>query len=416
MIVGSGWHFTSGISYYTCRLANAVAENAATSVLLMRRLVPRWLYPGRRRVGRKVNDLEYNERVHVLDGVDWYWGPSVVHAARFLRRERPDVMVLQWWTGAVLHTYLLLSVLAKARGTRVIMEWHEVQDTGEARLLGVRKYVTWGMRRLLAHVDGHVLHSEFDLGQVRAAYNLAGPVRITPHGPYDHFRLMPSEPSDLSGDDETVIGPAESPPTPPDAATVRTVLYFGVIRPYKGVEDLISAFDLLPDELACNVRLLIVGETWEGWTAPQRAVEASPRRDRIEVINEYVSDDAVGRLFGQADAVALPYRRSSASGPLHIAMSVGLPVLVSDVGGLQSAARDYEGTVFTRPQDPHDIARGLEVLLSMCGRRFADPHSWERTVAAHLSIMDQVGVRGTHGRHEVDVGDVTGSASVGAAS
>ena len=52
LVVGSGWRFTSGISYYTCRLANALASELPTDVMLMRQLVPTALYPGRGRVGR----------------------------------------------------------------------------------------------------------------------------------------------------------------------------------------------------------------------------------------------------------------------------------------------------------------------------------------------------------------------------
>ena len=101
VVAGSGWRFLSGISYYTCHLVNALAERHATSALLVRRLVPVLLYPGRRRVGRRVHDLAYDPAVAVLDGLDWYWGRSALQAAAFLRRERPDVLVLQWWTGAV---------------------------------------------------------------------------------------------------------------------------------------------------------------------------------------------------------------------------------------------------------------------------------------------------------------------------
>jgi glycosyltransferase involved in cell wall biosynthesis len=380
MIVGSGWRFTSGISYYTCRLANAFAERRPTSALLMRSLVPRVLYPGRRRVGVKVNSLTYSPQVSVLDGIDWFWGRSMLAALRFLRSQRPDVLVLQWWTGAVLHSYLLLAVLAARRGTRVVLEWHEVQDTGEARIPGASVYVRHLMGQLLARCCGHMVHSEYDLSLLRANYDLSGPVQIAPHGPYDHLTADPA------------VGRQRSAFDAPDATSTRTVLSFGVIRPYKGVEDLVAAFDSLPDQVASRLRLVIAGETWEGWTAPLDAVAASPRRDQITVINEYIDDAEVSRLFHEADAVALPYRRSSASGPLHIAMSAGLPVLVSDVGGLHAAAGEYAGAVFTRPQDIEDIARGLTELLGLCGRSFADPHSWSRTLDAYDRLFEAAGI------------------------
>ena len=388
MIVGAGWRFTSGISYYTCRLANAISEVTPTSALLMRQLVPTRLYPGRKRVGQPVNDLSYDPSIGVFDGVDWFWGPSMRGARRFIQEHRPEVLVLQWWTGAVLHSYYRLARLAKRSGCKVIIEWHEVQDTGEARIPGVTRYVTKAMKQLLRNVDGHVVHSQYDLALLNETYDLpADLVTIAPHGPYDHHVTAPAE---------LVVADTVRPATRFDgkADPDFVFLYFGVVRPYKGVEDLVAAFDLLPDHVRQTSRLVIVGETWEGWTAPLDAVAASPNADRIDVINRYVSDAEVGVHFAGADAVVLPYRRSSSSGPLHIAMSCGLPVIVSKVGGLVEAAGDYAGTHFVAPAEPSAIADAM-VQVHSGGRtgRFTDPHSWDRTVEAYGQLLRRVGAR-----------------------
>nr|WP_269327652.1 glycosyltransferase [Kineosporia mesophila] len=338
----------------------------------MRRLVPAALYPGRARVGTVVNDLAYDSRVAVFDGIDWFWGTTMTRAWRFLKRDAPDVMVLQWWTGAVLHSYLLLALLARRRGTRVVMEWHEVQDTGEARIPGVVRYVQIAMRRLLRHVDAHVVHSEYDLDLLKAAFDLdPSTVTVIPHGPYDH-----------------VVGPTRA--TDPESPL--NVLYFGVIRPYKGLEDLVQAFSALPAETVRDMRLTIVGETWEGWTAPLEAVASSPVRDRITVVNRYVSDAEVQQYFNEADAVVLPYRRSSSSGPLHIAMSTGLPLIVTAVGGLIEAASDYEGAVFVPPKDPARLTTALGALPGRRGRRHPDPHSWDASVRSYLGLFAELGL------------------------
>ncbi len=380
LVIGSGWHFTSGISYYTCRLANAFADQGSTRALLMRRLVPRALYPGRSRVGQRVNDLEYAESVDVYDGVDWYWGRSMRGAGRFLRQDPPDVVVLQWWTGAVLHSYLRLARQARSMGSRVVIEWHEVQDTGEARIPGVTNYVRRAMRRLLRMADGHVVHSEYDLALLGQAYGLtAEQVVIAPHGPYDHHLVADPAP-DLDG--------AALKGSPNDY----TFLYFGTIRPYKGVEDAVAAFDRLPPRIRARSRLLVVGESWEGWTAPFDAIAASPNGDRITLVNRYVSDAEVAAYFKLADAVVLPYRRSSASGPLHIAMSSGLPVVVTEVGGLAEAAGSYSGTRFVPPAAPDALAAGMVDVFGWRGRRFEDPHSWDATMDAYHRLFAQIGV------------------------
>ena len=275
MVVGSGWRFTSGISYYTCRLTNAIAEVAPTSALLMRQLLPTALYPGKGRVGQQVNDLTYGPSVQVYDGLDWFWGSSMRRARQFVDEQRPQVLVLQWWTGAVLHSYLRLARLVRKSGGKVVIEWHEVQDTGEARIPGVARYVTAAMKSLLKNVDGHVVHSQYDLDLLRRTYDLPQErVAIAPHGPYDHHNH-----------ELTATGPASEPVlSVPVGPTDFVFLYFGVIRPYKGVEDLVAAFDLLPAQVRDHSRLVIVGETWEGWGRPARGrgrePEQGPHRGR----------------------------------------------------------------------------------------------------------------------------------------
>jgi glycosyltransferase involved in cell wall biosynthesis len=372
VVVGSGWHFLSGISYYTCRLSNALASEFEVGAVLMRRLLPARLYPGRERVGQRLNDLRYDHRVRVFDGVDWWGVPSLVRAVRFLRRARPEVLVLQWWTGTVLHSYLVLALAARMSGARLVIEFHEVQDTGEAAHPLAALYTRWLIRPLLRHTDGVVVHSRFDLVALRRAYGLAGvPVQIAKHGPYDHH-----------------IGPGVVPAARrPVAGGPCRLLFFGTIRPYKGLEDLIEAFAVLP----AGYHLTVVGETWEGWTRPAEMIAASPAADRITLVNRYVADAEVDRYFAEADMVVLPYRRSSASGPLHIAMSHGLPVVVTAVGGLVEAADGYSGAVLTTAASPVDLVVAIGRAAALTGRRHTDPSSWAHTVQAYARLLDEIG-------------------------
>jgi glycosyltransferase involved in cell wall biosynthesis len=369
-IVGSGWRFTSGISYYTCHLAGALAERADVSAILMRRLLPRALYPGRARVGKKLATLEYDSRVRVFDGVDWYWIPSIVRAVRHIRRTRPTLVVLQWWTGTVAHSYLALALAARSVGARVVVEFHEVQDTGEARVPLVSSYTRRALATVLRRAGAFLVHSEHDRGQLGRAYDLSGrPVLVVPHGPFEHHRAQRR----------------------PGEDGVCRLLFFGTIRPYKGLEHLVEAFNALSPHEAGDYRLTVVGETWEGWTLPLDLIEASPYRDRITLVNRYVSDDEVTGFFAEADVVVLPYLRSSASGPLHIAMSNGLPVVVTSVGGLTEAAADYEGAILVEPGDPAALAEALRKARARTGDVYVERHSWQRNVDAILSLAPTPG-------------------------
>lgn len=371
-LVGPGWTFTSGISYYTCRLANAVAESHETSVIQLRRLLPRRLYPGRQRVGLQRASMAYQENIAVCNGIDWWWGRSLLRALGFLRARRPGILVLEWWTAATLHTYLVLAVVARTLGMRVVIELHELQDPGEASMPIARHYARWGLRTLLRLSHGCVVHSKSDWRLLESGYGSENvQVAVAPHGPYDQFTASEEY-------DSPAISAVRAAPRP----DVVNLLFFGLIRPYKGLEDLLQFFNGLSESEAAGLWLTVVGETWEGCTEPARLIKESPHSDRITFVNEYVPDEVVAAAFAHADVVVLPYRRSSSSGILHVAMSSGLPVVVTRVGGLPEAADGYGGAVFVEPGDPAMLKSGIADAVRMAGRRFADPRDWGETVKA----------------------------------
>lgn len=384
VVIGSGWRFASGISHYTYRLSCALASEYPVGALLMRRLMPRHLYPGRGRVGAQALSAAYPAHIPVYDGVDWYWGSSLSRALRYLDRQRPTVIVLEWWTGAVLHTYIRLARYAARRDATVILEWHEGQDTGEAKVPGARRYVQTFMPRLLSTVDAHVVHSDFDLRAIKTAFALGdAPVRVIPHGPYDHLTGRP-------GAQRAQLHQPGAQAVPATNGSPFRLLYFGVVRPFKGVEDLVTAFSGLSRDQATQFRLCVVGETWEGWTAPAEAIARSPHSDLIERVDRYVTDAEVAAFFSQADAVVLPYHRSSSSGPLQIAMSAGLPVVTTAVGGLGEAVQQYPGAILVPPRDPVALRQALSLLPERRGERYADPHSWTRTTAEYQDLISEL--------------------------
>jgi glycosyltransferase involved in cell wall biosynthesis len=195
---------------------------------------------------------------------------------------------------------------------------------------------------------------------------------VIPHGPYDHVVRSPAVPADADG-----------------RAPFR-LLYLGVVRPFKGVEDLVAAFSALDRDQASRFRLAVVGETWEGWTAPDQAIACSPHADLIERVDRYVTDAELTAYLERADAVVLPYHRSSSSGPLHVAMAAGLPVVVTAVGGLVEAVQDYLGVLLVPPRDPAALREALLQLPQRRGERYKDPHSWQRTVDAYRALINQL--------------------------
>ena len=310
-----------------------------------------------------MTQLRYRDEVTMFDGVDYYWVPSMARAARFLWRQRPDVIVFEWWSGTVLHSFLALGLLGRLLGAKVIIDFHETLDTAEAAYPAVATYVRVLSRPFIALSSAAAVHSASDIEPVRSRFPTLGarPIAVVPVGTYNND----VDPSRWES--------ARDPEAPFE------LLYFGTIRPYKGLEDLIRAFDSLSETQVAGFTLTVVGETWENWALPAELIAASPNRDRITFVNSYVTDKQAAKYFHRADAVVLPYRRSSASGPLHLAMSHGLPVAVTAVGGLVEAVAEYEGAVLVPPEDVARLASALLELPGLPGPH-ADPHSWAKSV------------------------------------
>ncbi len=376
VVVGSGTRFLSGISVYTVRLANALAATHRVALITMRQLLPSRLYPGWKRVGAKLADLEHDPRVAVFDGVDWYWVPSMIRGAWFLLRHRPDVLILQWWTGTVLHTYIALALLTRLLGGRVVVEFHEIVETGEANIRFAHTYIKAVAPILMRLAHGFAVHSAFDRDLAVKHWRLGSrrPVDVLPHGPHDHYQA-----------DERPQEPIREAP-----AEAVNLLFFGVIRPYKGLEHLIEAFESIPDDEIGRYWLTVAGETWEGWTLPTELIEKSPRRDRITFVNRYLTDQELDGYLRGADVVVLPYLRSSLSGPLHVAMGYGVPIVMSDVGGNAEAAAGYGGIVLVPPADPPALADGIRAAERLVGQRYEHPHSWSNTADAYARLFDKL--------------------------
>jgi glycosyltransferase involved in cell wall biosynthesis len=378
LVIGAGTRLLSAMSYYTLQLTNALAQRFAVAFIPMRQLIPTFLYPGRSRVGSTATRLELDRNVAVLGEIDWFWGFSLARAMWRLRAWRPDTVVFQWWTGSVLHTYLALALFARLRGTRVVVEFHEVLDTAEQRIPLARAWVWLLGRPFFALADAFVVHSEVDQQPIGERYGVGNrPCVVIPHGPIDHF----------TSDDDSPSLPLRDPPP-----GVINLLFFGIIRPYKGLEDLVEAFERLDDDEVMNYWLTVVGETWEGWELPIRLIENSRHRSRITLVNRFVEDGEVTAYFAGADAAVLPYHRSSASSPASVAMANGLPLVLTAVGGLPEAVADYEGAILVPPRDPKALRDAIRRLPQLCGRRYDDQHSWEHTASAYEGLISRLGM------------------------
>ena len=170
------------------------------------------------------------------------------------------------------------------------------------------------------------------------------------------------------------------------------VLFFGLLRPYKGASYLVRAFEALPETIRSKSTLVIAGEPWEDKEV-LTLVKESPYSNKILMFSEYISDEQVPYIFSASDVLVLPYTRASQSGVAHIGISYGMPIIASKVGGLAESLDKYKGTVFVSPQDIQELAAALnDVLLNKYGIVYPLPDSlqWDNISLEWLELFQKI--------------------------
>ena len=146
----------------------------------------------------------------------------------------------------------------------------------------------------------------------------------------------------------------------------QVVLFFGRIKPYKGLEYLLGAFTVAAKRNS-RLRLIVAGQPMgcdEYWESIQRSLEACGVRARILERIEFIPDDETELFFKASDVLVLPYVNIFQSGLLALSYNFGLPVIATDVGSLRDEVVEGETGFICRPQDPDDLAMALEKYFS----------------------------------------------------
>ncbi|HET8894103.1 MAG TPA: glycosyltransferase family 4 protein [Gaiellaceae bacterium] len=266
-----------------------------------------------------------------------------------LRGRTADVVHLQWFAAPELDVRLF-----RPRAPAVFTA-HDVLPRRTAH-----KRDLW--RKLLARFDRIVVHSDYGRS---ALGELGVDARVIPH---------PVFPGKLERSDDG-----------------RTVLSFGVIRPYKGVTDAIEAVRRVG-----NARLLVAGDPAEPMTAYRNAATGS----NVEWRLGYLPPAEVDRAFADATVAVFPYRPElDQSGALLRALGAGVPAVAYDVGGIAEPVKRYSAGRVVPAGDVEALAAALDELLSnrdaleqarAGARRAREELTWDAAAVAHLALYDEI--------------------------
>lgn len=289
----------------------------------------------------------------------------------------PDVLHIQWTWLPFLDRAIFKRMTAKVP---CILTVHDTLPRAAAmsRLAS--------MRPLYDIADHLIVHAE-ENRQTLLSHAGVDPARtsVVPHGPLFAEQPIPSQ--------------AEARSRLCLAPEAQVILFFGLIKPYKGLLDLIEALALVRSEYP-SVHLLIAGRP-EGSIEPYLALLSQHGLHEATTLRlRFIPTEEVPFYFAASDIACLPYRQASQSGVLLTAYRFGLPVIVTRVGGLPETVEEGLNGLIVPPSDPAELARALSLLLAnpelrarfgAHSRKLADTRfSWEQAAMLTCNIYQQV--------------------------
>jgi glycosyltransferase involved in cell wall biosynthesis len=334
-LLGPTYPHRGGIAHYTTLLARAFAKSHDTHIISFTRLYPGILFPGATQYDRSAEALlppvEPELLLDSVNPVTWR------RAGMRLRALGPDLLVVPWW-----HPFFGPSLGTAARiarrggGPKRVFLIHNVEPHEPSPI--DRWLAGYGLNA----ADGFLVHARAEADRLEPRAR-GRPIRVHPHPSYEFFsRRRPSREAARAA-----IG-----------AGGRVILFFGYVRPYKGLADLLEALRLARGDTWDQ--LYIVGEFYEARGRYEAAVQDPALRGKVTVVDRYVPNEEVATYFAAADVVALPYRSATGSGIAQIAFGAGVPVIATRTGGLEEVVEEGVSGLLVPPSDPRGLARAIE--------------------------------------------------------
>lgn len=324
-----------GIAHYTTLLARSFAKSHETHIVSFTRLYPGILFPGSTQFDKSADALlppVTPERL--LDSVNPFtWWRAGVR----LRALDPDLLVVPWW-----HSFFGPSLGTAARTARHGNRPKRIFLTHNVEPHEPTPVDRWLADYGLGAADGFLVHARAEAERLRPRAR-GRPIRVHPHPSYEFF----SERSPSREAARAAIG-----------ARGRVILFFGYVRAYKGLGDLLEAVRLARRD--AWDQLYVVGEFYEPRSIYEAALRDPALWGKVTIVDRYVANEEVAAYFAAADVVALPYRSATGSGIAQVAFGAGVPVIATRTGGLEDVVEDGVSGLLVEPSDPRGLSRAIE--------------------------------------------------------
>ena len=311
VLVGPVYPYRGGIAHYTTMLYRALRGRGHEVLLIsFKRQYPQWLFPGMSDKDPSKKPLKVEKARYWIDSLN-----PITWLTTFwrIRRYQPDVIVLQWWTTFWAPAWFVLGILNRLflRRPQVYICHnvlpHEMRwwDPWLARLV-----LRWGTRFIVQSVE-----------EERRLISLLPRVQAT---------VVPLPIFDMFAGDRISRDEARRRLGLP--LDVPVLLFFGIVREYKGLKDILAVLPEVQARLG-RATFVVAGEFWEDKQPYLEMIEQLGIGDSVIVEDRYIPNEEVPFYFSAADVLVAPYRRVTGSGSIQMARGFGLPVITTWMGG-----------------------------------------------------------------------------------
>lgn len=310
LIIGTAYPYRGGLAVYNERLAKAFADNGDdVKIETFKLQYPGFLFPGKTQYAewKYEGNVTIQRTVNSINPFNW------IKVGRRIRKEKYDIVIIKYWLPFMGPCFGTIARQIRKNGhTKVISILDNVVP--HEKRIGDKTFTRWFVK----HVDGFVSMSESVQSDLDF-FNETKPRELCPHPLYDNFgKSLTVEEStkQLKLDD-----------------TYKYILFFGLIRDYKGLDLLLEAFanDTLK---TLPIKLIIAGEFYSDSEKYYQMIEKLNLTDRVIVYPNFIPDNEVNLYFGVASLVVQPYKSATQSGVTQIAYHFEKPMVVTNVGGL----------------------------------------------------------------------------------
>jgi glycosyltransferase involved in cell wall biosynthesis len=373
-------HWRGGIHQYSVHLVNQLVKSAEVEVISYKNIFPRWLYPGEART--IAAEIAVSTAIVVHEILKYYSIVSSFRAAQIISHSiRPQVVDIQWFVpqhGFVLIPLIFLLKYWFRSKAKIFLTVHNVQPH-ESRVLD-----RWLSRTAFRVSDRLLVHAEKLRDEAVQHFGQAPQkIAVIPHG--------------ICADNEVAYRQTEAR-SHLGIKEKHVILFFGYVRRYKGLGDLIEAFRIVTEKF--DVALLVAGEFFTAVEPYREQLRSKGLAERIYLFPRYISSEEVPIFFKAADLLIQPYIKfSGQSGVTQTAYLHSVPVIATEVGGLPELVIHGDTGIIVQPGNPKELALAIEALLrderrrrclGLNGKKLLERHlTWDRVTQTMLKTYGE---------------------------